>query len=79
MGTFTDAEQELCEVFVVLKDHKDLQKLWGSRLTALQCDMHLGAGMAPLYTDGMEPFVSPPFIGFDICCWEDGEGGDICM
>lgn len=25
---------------------------------ALQCDMHLSAGTAPLYRDGMEPFVS---------------------
>lgn len=60
MRTFTDAEQELCEFFMVLKGYKDLQKLWDSRLAALQCDMHLGAGMAPLYRDGMEP-LSPLF------------------
>lgn len=55
---FTDAEQELCTVFMVLKSYKDLQKLGGSRLVALRCDMHLGAGKAPLCRDGMEPFVS---------------------
>lgn len=59
MHTFTDAEQKLCKVVMILKGYKDLPKLWGSRIVALQCDMHLGAGTAPLYRDGMEPFVSP--------------------
>lgn len=30
-----------------------------SRLLALRCDMHLGAGTSPLYRDGMESFVPP--------------------
>lgn len=59
MHTFTDAEQKLGKVFMVLKGYKDLQKLQGSGIVALQCDMHLCAGTAPLYRDAMEPFVSP--------------------
>lgn len=78
MRTFTDAEQELCEVFMVLKGYKDLQKLRQSACcTSVWYASRRRYGTTLQRWDGA--FCLPPFIGFDICCWENGEGGGICM